>query len=63
MEVSSCRKQEGVSPRYILTMGTTIDSFFFFSKSTRGRFPSVSHFFIQLGRLQNSQFFPKIALV
>ena len=54
MEVSSCGKQEGVIPRYILAMGTTIDYLFFFffkvntvtlSVHNVCRFvPSVSHF-------------------
>ena len=63
MEVSSCRKQEGVSPRYILTMGTTIDSSFFFQNQHADGSLASLIFFIRLGRLQNSQFFLKIVLV
>ena len=51
MEVSSCGKQEGVNPRYILAMGTTIDYFFFkvntvtlSVRNVRRFVPSVSHF-------------------
>ena len=70
MKVSSCGKQEGVIPRYILIIFFSF-FFFFFKINTVApsvhnvcRFvSSVSHFFIQLGRLQNSQFFLKIVLV